>query len=104
MSRAIRKGGGDETERGGNDGTAAWAILDPAAYYGHHEAEFGMSWCASFSPDFWRGYRGVIPEAPGFQKRRKLYELYHIANHAVLFGGGYVGQTEGMLEALTRGL
>ena len=22
---------------------------DPATYYGHHEAEFGMSWCAGFS-------------------------------------------------------
>jgi hypothetical protein len=22
------------------------AIFDPATYYGHHEAEFGMSWCA----------------------------------------------------------
>lgn len=21
-------------------------IYDPATYYGHHEAEFGMSWCA----------------------------------------------------------
>ncbi|CAE7213377.1 unnamed protein product, partial [Symbiodinium pilosum] len=25
------------------------AIFDPATYYGHHEAEFGMSWCAGFS-------------------------------------------------------
>lgn len=22
------------------------AIFDPATYYGHHEAEWGMSWCA----------------------------------------------------------
>ena len=26
------------------------AIFDPATYYGHHEAEFGMSWCASKEP------------------------------------------------------
>jgi len=25
------------------------AIFDPATYYGHHEAEFGMSWCGSTS-------------------------------------------------------
>ena len=42
-----------------------WAILDPAVYYGHHEAEFGMSWCAGFSGSFWEGYRSVIPEDPG---------------------------------------
>jgi fructosamine-3-kinase len=22
------------------------SVFDPATYYGHHEAEFGMSWCA----------------------------------------------------------
>ena len=87
----------------GSDGTAAWAILDPAAYYGHAEAEFGMSWCASFGPDFWRGYRSLIPEAPGFARRRQLYELYHILNHEVLFSG-YLGQAEGLLTSLTRGM
>lgn len=25
------------------------AAKDPATYYGHHEAEFGMSWCAGFT-------------------------------------------------------
>ena len=42
-----------------------WAILDPATYYGHHEAEFGMSWCGGFSGSFWDGYNSVIPRAPG---------------------------------------
>ncbi|XP_021904502.1 protein-ribulosamine 3-kinase, chloroplastic, partial [Carica papaya] len=28
-------------------------ILDPACYYGHHEAEFGMSWCAGFGASFY---------------------------------------------------
>ena len=32
----------------GNVGTVDGepCIFDPACYYGHHEAEFGMSWCA----------------------------------------------------------
>lgn len=85
-------------------GSSAWSILDPAPCYGHHEAEFGMSWCARFSPGFWRGYRSVLPEAPGFERRRPLYELYHILNHAVLFGSGYPGQAEGLLRTLTREL
>lgn len=90
--------------RTGPDSSAAWTILDPAPYYGHHEAEFGMSWCAGFGPDFWRGYRSILPEAPGFARRRPLYELYHILNHAVLFGSGYLGQAEGLLRTLTREL
>lgn len=75
------------------------AIFDPATYYGHHEAEFGMSWCAGFTRDFWSAYREVIPEAPLFSKRAKLYEAYHIINHYNLFGGGYLYQGVGLLEA-----
>ena len=32
---------------------------------GHHEAEFGMSWCAGFSSEFWKGYHSVLPKDPG---------------------------------------
>ncbi|XP_064976782.1 protein-ribulosamine 3-kinase, chloroplastic-like isoform X2 [Musa acuminata AAA Group] len=31
-------------------------ILDPACYYGHTEAEFGMSWCAGFGGAFYSSY------------------------------------------------
>lgn len=55
---------------------------------GHHEAEFGMSWCAGFSGDFWRAYHEVIPRAPGWDDRHALYTLYHYLNHYVLFGAG----------------
>jgi len=91
--------------RGGDDsGRGEWAILDPACYYGHHEAEWGMSWCAGFSPDFWAGYRSLIPEDPGFAARARLYEAYHKLNHGVLFGGGYIGDAQGLLEGLARTL
>ena len=75
----------------GNIGTAAGApsIFDPACYYGHHEAEWGMSWCAGLGGSFWAGYRELIPEAPKFRMRRPLYEAYHQLNHYNLFGGGY---------------
>lgn len=32
---------------------------------GHHEAEFGMQWCAGFTADFWQAYHEMIPKAPG---------------------------------------
>eukprot|EP00913_Durusdinium_trenchii_P029896 g28013.t1 len=51
-----------------------------------------MSWCAGFNGDFWSGYREVIPEAPKYRQRAKLYEAYHIINHYNLFGGGYLQQ------------
>lgn len=87
-----------------SSGEPAWSILDPAPYYGHHEAEFGMSCCAGLGAGFWKGYRSVLPESPGFKKRRPLYELYHILNHTVLFGSGYLGQAEGLLRTLMKEL
>lgn len=79
-------------------------IFDPACYYGHHEAEFGMSWCAGFSPSFWEAYHEVIPRAPGFESRRKLYQLYHYLNHCNLFGGGYYGMADVLLCDLLKEL
>lgn len=32
---------------------------------GHHEADFGMQWCAGFTGDFWQAYHEIIPKAPG---------------------------------------
>ena len=79
-------------------------VFDPACYYGHHEAEFGMSWCAGFASSFWKGYRSLIPEAPGFDERAQIYQLYHYLNHLVLFGGSYYGECERILSRLTRKL
>ncbi|XP_061966953.1 protein-ribulosamine 3-kinase, chloroplastic isoform X2 [Populus nigra] len=64
-------------------------ILDPACYYGHNEAEFGMSWCAGFGGSFYNAYFEVMPKQPGFEKRREIYLLYHYLNHYNLFGSSY---------------
>ena len=77
-------------------------IFDPAVYYGHHEAEWGMSWCASLPPAFWKGYRELIPEDEGFRKRADLYELYHKLNHYNLFGGGYRNDAMGLIMGLVE--
>lgn len=41
------------------------SIFDPAVYYGHSEADFGMSWCAGFNSAFYDAYHKVMPKAPG---------------------------------------
>lgn len=79
-------------------------IYDPACYYGHHEAEFGMSWCLGDSSGFWDGYRSIIPKAKGFNQRLKLYQLYHYLNHYNLFGGGYWGMSNSLLTDLLSSL
>lgn len=66
------------------------AILDPAAYFGHREAELGMMRLfGGFSARTWGAYREAWPLEPGFEQRLELYELYHLMNHYLLFGGSY---------------
>ena len=87
----------------GNIGTVDGkpSIFDPAVYYGHHEADFGMSWCAGFSPAFFEAYWSVIEkDEGGFEERKIMYQLYHILNHYNMFGGGYRSQAMGMLKQL----
>eukprot|EP01025_Chloroclados_australasicus_P066022 TRINITY_DN9022_c0_g1_i1.p1 TRINITY_DN9022_c0_g1~~TRINITY_DN9022_c0_g1_i1.p1 ORF type:complete len:419 (-),score=21.38 TRINITY_DN9022_c0_g1_i1:53-1309(-) len=78
------------------------AVFDPAVYYGHSEAEFGMSWCAGFTNAFYHAYHEELPKQPGFEKRRDLYLLYHYLNHYNLFGSGYRGECVRLLEKLRK--
>ncbi|GKA06475.1 protein-ribulosamine 3-kinase, chloroplastic [Tanacetum coccineum] len=77
-------------------------ILDPACYYGHNEAEFGMSWCAGFGWSFYKAYFEVMPQQPGFEKRRDLYLLYHYLNHYNLFGSGYRSSAMSIIDDYLR--
>jgi len=38
----------------------------------------------------------------GHEKRRVVYNLYHIINHYVLFGGGYLSQSKSMIQQIMR--
>jgi len=81
------------------DGTPA--IFDPAAYYGDRECDIAMTELfGGFSADFYAAYRATYPLDAGYATRRDLYNLYHILNHANLFGGGYARQAEQMMQRL----
>jgi len=43
----------------------------------------------------------VWPLAPGWRERASLWQLYPLAAHAVLFGGGYGAQVARILDDLT---
>jgi fructosamine-3-kinase len=55
-----------------------------------------------FPATFYQGYQEVIPLDEGYEKRKTLYNLYHILNHFNLFGGGYAAQANGMIERILR--
>jgi len=89
---------------GGNIGfthTGQPVIFDPATYFGDREAELAMTELfGGFSADFYAAYREAWPIGPGYGVRKTLYNLYHVLNHLNLFGGGYGGQAEHMMQAL----
>ncbi len=76
-------------------------IFDPAVYFGDREADLAMTELfGGFSAQFQAAYREAWPLDPGYSVRRTLYNLYHILNHFNLFGGGYAGQAQRMIEQL----
>jgi protein-ribulosamine 3-kinase len=81
------------------DGTPA--IFDPAAYYGDREADLAMTELfGGYPSEFYAAYRAAWPLDAGYSQRSDLYNLYHILNHANLFGGGYTHQAESLMQRL----
>lgn len=79
-------------------------ILDPATYYGDREVDIAMTELfGGFPAAFYRGYNQVFPLNDGYQRRKTLYNLYHILNHFNLFGGGYGSQASQMLQQILLG-
>lgn len=76
-------------------------IFDPAVYYGDREADMAMTELfGGFSTAFYHAYNDAYALDSGYQTRKTLYNLYHILNHLNLFGGAYLSQAEGMMDAL----
>jgi fructosamine-3-kinase len=76
-------------------------IFDPACYYGHREAEFGMMrMFGGYGPRCEAAYDEVWPRQPGSEDRISLYRLYHELNHLNLFGKSYYQDCISTMEKL----
>ena len=85
----------------GSDGRA-W-IIDPAAYYGHPEADLAMTELfGGFSPAFYDAYFACAKMEAGYQDRKDIYNLYHLLNHLNLFGVSYLSSVERILRRYGR--
>ena len=70
-------------------------IFDPAVYFGLREADLAMTEMFGRLPEeFYRSYHEVFPIQPGYNKRKGIYNLYHLLNHYNLFGGSYLEQAD----------
>jgi fructosamine-3-kinase len=89
---------------GGNwaaDESGKAVIFDPAVYFGDREADLAMTRLfGGFGRTFYDAYESAWSLEAGADVRFDLYNLYHVLNHLNLFGGGYRGQAETLIERL----
>ena len=82
----------------GSDGEV-W-LIDPAAYVGHCEADLAMTELfGGYPAAFYDAYKETRPLQPGYERRRDIYNLYHLLNHLNLFGDSYLDAVRQILRA-----
>ena len=75
------------------------ALIDPAVYYGHREAELAFTELfGGFPQIFYDAYRQTWALDPDYETRKDLYNLYHLLNHLNLFGESYLSPIDRILE------
>jgi fructosamine-3-kinase len=83
------------------DGRGRAVIFDPAVYYGDRETDLAMTRLfGGFGRAFYEAYLHAAPLPAGHEIRAELYNLYHVLNHANLFGGGYPSRARTMIDRL----
>lgn len=83
----------------GNDGSA-W-LIDPAVYVGHSEADLAMTELfGGFPPVFYDAYKEAAPLQPGYERRRNVYNLYHLLNHLNMFGRMYLSEVRHIVRQI----
>ncbi len=76
-------------------------IFDPACYWGDREVDLANARLFGGFPDaFFEGYAHIWPLPAQHKDREGIYNLYHILNHCLLYGGFYLDETETLLNQL----
>ena len=66
------------------------SLYDPASYWADREVDISMTKLfGGFNPEFYNGYEDIWPLDKDSKNRTKIYNLYHLLNHANMFGGSY---------------
>ena len=81
------------------DENGSAVLIDPAVYYGHREADLGMTKLfGGFGAEFYEAYNESFPLEDGYEYRENIYKLYHVLNHLNLFGGSYYSQAMSLIK------
>lgn len=84
---------------------SAPTLFNPACYYGDREIDIAMS--ELFAPlpnEFYTAYNQLYPLSRNYEKRKAIYQLYPILNHANIYAGHYLTQAKEHIEKLTNKL
>ena len=75
-------------------------LIDPAVCWAEREMDIAMSRLFGGFPDaFYNAYDEALPMTKdGLEERIKIYQLYYLLVHVVLFGKSYVGSVRGVFE------
>lgn len=78
-------------------------IFDPSVHYADRECDLAMAHLfGGFGDAFFHAYEREWPLPEGHAERRPYYQLYHLLNHANLFGGGYKTRSRELIERLSQ--
>ncbi len=66
------------------------SLYDPASYWADREVDISMTKLfGGFNREFYKGYEQIWPLDKFSKHRTDIYNLYHLLNHANIFGGSY---------------
>ena len=66
------------------------SLYDPASYWADREVDISMTKLfGGFNREFYKGYEEIWPLDKFSKERTDIYNLYHLLNHANMFGGSY---------------
>jgi fructosamine-3-kinase len=84
------------------DGTPV--VFDPAVHHADRECDLAMAHLfGGFDAAFYSAYESAWALPSGYEERRFFYKLYHMLNHANLFGGPYVEASEQLCRRILKG-
>ncbi len=85
----------------GNTKNGLGTLFDPASYWADREVDISMTRLfGGFNRDFYKGYEEIWPLDNFSKERTDIYNLYHLLNHANMFGGSYKDNSLKILKDL----
>tara|TARA_B100000579_G_scaffold38888_1_gene27175 strand:- start:231 stop:1118 length:888 start_codon:yes stop_codon:yes gene_type:complete len=77
------------------------SLYDPSSYWGDREVDISMTKLfGGFNKEFYQAYEEIWPLDKFSNDRTEIYNLYHLLNHANMFGGYYEEKSSKILKDL----